>query len=177
MMTNIQPYNVRIRKAEVVLACAMGLVVVGAAPARAETRSQPEDENIEVTCLREALDDIDVVVQPGVLEHEKAERLSRKFRQSVQQWREERGSMSSIDDMSMLTPYQNIIGMGTDALPLLLAQLKAEGDEPDQWFWALLTIAEANDLNPPQVAAEDQGDYQKMAKMWLEWGESRRYAG
>jgi len=100
-----------------------------------------------------------------------------KFDQLRQDWRSERGSMSSIDDMSMLTPYQNIIGMGLDALPLLLSQLRAEGDEPDQWFWALLTIAEANDLEPPQIAEEDQGNYLKMAKAWLEWGENLAYAG
>jgi hypothetical protein len=84
--------------------------------------------------------------------------------------------MSAIDDMSMLAPYQNIIGMGLDALPLILAQLKAEGDDPDQWFWALQTISEANDLEPPQVQPEDQGNFKKMADIWLAWSEAKGYA-
>jgi hypothetical protein len=99
-----------------------------------------------------------------------------RFDQLRKDWQNERGSMSSIDDMSMLIPYQNIIGMGMDALPLLLSQLRAEGDDPDQWFWALLTIAEANDLEPPQIAEEDQGNFLKMAKAWLAWGENLEYA-
>jgi len=100
-----------------------------------------------------------------------------RFQSFVKQWREERGTMSSIDDMSALVPFQNIIGMGIDAVPLLLAQLKSEGNDPDQWFWALLTIAKANDLEPPQIAEEDQGNYLKMAKAWITWGENQVYAG
>ncbi len=142
----------------------------------AETSSQLEEENIvEVTCPQEATD-VDVVVEPGALEHDKAERLSRKFKQFVGQWRQERGSMSSIDDMSMLTPYENIIGMGLDALPLIFAQLKEEGDEPDQWFWALHTISEANDLTPPEVKPEDQGNFRKMAQAWFAWAKDQGYA-
>jgi hypothetical protein len=100
-----------------------------------------------------------------------------RFQNLVDEWQRERGAMSSITEMSMLTPYQNIIGMGVDALPLILTKLKAEGDDPDQWFWALLTISEANDLNPPQIGEEDRGDFRKMAQIWLEWGKSQGYAG
>lgn len=111
-----------------------------------------------------------------LLKSQKSENDSVRFQKLVQQWRDQRGSMSAIDDMSMLIPYQNIIGMGIDAMPLLLAQLKADGDDPDQWFWALQTIAEANALNPPVVQEEDQGNYQKLAAAWLGWGESQGYA-
>jgi len=84
--------------------------------------------------------------------------------------------MSSITGMSMLRPYQQIIGMGKDALPFILAELKEEADDPDQWFWALSIIAEANDLIPPQIGANVQGDYQAMAQVWLEWGGQQGYA-
>jgi len=64
----------------------------------------------------------------------------------------------------MLPSYQSIIGMGEEALPLILAQLKSERDEPDQWFWALRAITGANPVRP-----EDQGNFAKMAQAWLQW--------
>jgi hypothetical protein len=100
-----------------------------------------------------------------------------RFRNLVSTWRNERGSMSSITEMSMLPSYQKIIGMGVDAIPLILKELKSEGDDPDQWFWALLSISEANDLIPPQIKVEDQGNFRKMAQAWLEWADNQGYAG
>jgi hypothetical protein len=73
--------------------------------------------------------------------------------------------------MSMLEPYQMIIAMGQNVVPYIFAQLKAEGDEPDQWFWALRMITRANPVRP-----EDQGDFRAMAKAWLEWGARRELA-
>ena len=80
--------------------------------------------------------------------------------------------MSSITEMAMLPPYQSIIGMGEEAIPLILAQLKSEGDEPDQWFWALAAITGAN-----PISAEDKGNFAKMAQAWFNWAEDAGYAG
>jgi hypothetical protein len=176
MLKNIQTSN--LTKAEVVLACAMGLIIVGGVPTQAQTCSRAEGEGVaEVTPLWEVLEDIDIVIEPGALEHEKGERLSRKFKQLAQDWREERGVMSSVTAMSMLPSYQSIIGMGPEALPLILAELRAEGNDPDQWFWALVCISKAADLSSPQIAPEDQGNFRRMAQAWLEWGEAQGYAG
>jgi len=87
-----------------------------------------------------------------------------KFQNLIRQWRDERGAMSSITGAAMLPSYQSIIGMGEEALPLILAQLKSERDEPDQWFWALRAITGANPVRP-----EDQGNFAKMAQAWLQW--------
>jgi hypothetical protein len=95
-----------------------------------------------------------------------------RFRMLAEQWRQERGAMSSITQMSTLPSYQKIIGMGDDAVPLILAQLRSEGDEPDQWFWALRIITDADPVRP-----EDRGNFQAMAKAWLAWSESEDYAG
>lgn len=99
-----------------------------------------------------------------------------RFELLREEWRKQRGAMSSITAMSMLRPYQQIIGMGPDAVPLILAELRAEGDDPDQWFWALSTIAEANNLTPPEIAPAHQGDYRAMALAWLDWGRVQGYA-
>jgi hypothetical protein len=93
-----------------------------------------------------------------------------KFQGLVDLWKHERGSMSSITEMSALRPYQTIIGMGEDAVPLILAQLEAEGDDPDQWFWALVAITE---VNPGE---KYQGNYRKMAQAWFDWAKDEGYA-
>jgi len=94
-----------------------------------------------------------------------------KFQELVAQWQKERGARSSITAISMMPTYQRIIGMGEDAVPLILKQLRSEGDQPDQWFWALQAITGANPVDP-----EDRGDFPKMAQAWLKWGEEN-YAG
>ena len=95
-----------------------------------------------------------------------------QFQDFANEWKTKRGSTSSITQMSVLEPYQKIIGLGEDAVPFILAQLKSEGDEPDQWFWALKMITGANPVLP-----EQQGDFRAMAKAWITWGENQQYAG
>ena len=93
-----------------------------------------------------------------------------RFQNLVNEWRRERGAMSSITEMVMLPSYQKIIGMGDDAVALILAELKSEGDEPDQWFWALKAIT-GEDPVPPA----DRGKLPRMAAAWLNWARDRGY--
>jgi hypothetical protein len=95
-----------------------------------------------------------------------------KFQSLAKEWREQRGSSSSITEVAMLTPYQEIIGMGLDAISPIIAELRSEGDDPDQWFWALRAITKANPVKP-----EDRGNFRKMAEAWLAWAEEEGYAG
>ena len=60
--------------------------------------------------------------------------------------------------------YLRIIGMGEAALPLVLAQLKREGDDPDHWFTALQAIT-----GEDPVSEESCGDTVSMANEWLSW--------
>lgn len=94
-----------------------------------------------------------------------------KFQDLVGSWRQERGATSSITEMSLCPSYQSIIGMGMTAVEFILMEIAGEGDEPDQWFWALRAITGEN-----PVPEEEQGDYVRMAKRWLEWGVLQRYA-
>jgi hypothetical protein len=61
--------------------------------------------------------------------------------------------------------YLKIIGMGWDAVPFLLQELK---NEPDLWFLALRSIT---DENP--VTDEIRGNIKAMSKAWLTWAEER----
>ena len=95
-----------------------------------------------------------------------------KFQNLAKQWRTERGARSSITQMAMMPAYQSIIGMGEDAIQPIILELKAEGDDPDHWFWALRAITGASPLNP-----EDKGDTLRMARAWIKWAEDEGYAG
>ncbi len=56
--------------------------------------------------------------------------------------------------------YQQIIGMGPDALPLILTELERQ---PDHWFWALNAIV-GDDI------ARDTETVEGAAQAWISWG-------
>ncbi|MHC5824234.1 MAG: hypothetical protein ACYT04_52460, partial [Nostoc sp.] len=89
------------------------------------------------------------------------------FMKLANQWRSETKHMSLMSDMILHTAYQQIIGMGTNAVPLILEELSRE---PEHWFWALRSITGANPIKP-----EDRGRVKKMAEAWLDWGRQHGY--
>src|SRR4051812_33627206 len=88
-----------------------------------------------------------------------------RFRRLAAEWKDLSQHMSNPAQMAMLRPYQKIIGMGADAVPFILEELRRE---PDQWFWALEAIT---DENP--VPADTAGKVRQMAQAWIEWGKGR----
>ncbi len=88
-----------------------------------------------------------------------------KFQRLAAEWKAKSRFLSNTAQMAMLPPYQKIIGMGWDAVPLILEELRRE---PDQWFWALEAITEENPV-PPEAA----GRVDLMARAWLDWGRQR----
>jgi hypothetical protein len=97
-------------------------------------------------------------------------RNAAKFQALTLEWQQQHAAMSSITEMASLPAYQKIIGLGEDAVPMILAQLKDEGAEPDQWFWALRALTDADPVPP-----EDRGNSMKMAQAWIAWGENLGY--
>ena len=93
--------------------------------------------------------------------------LETQFRALADQWRRETGMLSSVSQMAAHPAYQEIIGMGTAAIPLLLRELQ---ENPDHWFMALYALSGENPV-PPQYA----GRFPKMSEYWLEWGRRKGY--
>jgi len=93
--------------------------------------------------------------------------LERRFRELAQEWREATEFTSSTTDMVMHPAYQQIIGIGRAALPLIFAELRRA---PDHWFWALKAIT-----GEDPVAPADRGKVQRMTDAWLAWGHARGY--
>ncbi len=90
-----------------------------------------------------------------------AESPEARFQRLVREWREATGHFSSSRDMAMHRAYQEIIGMGVEALPLLLREMERE---PDHLFWALRAIT-----GQDPVPAEHRGRIAEMARDWIEW--------
>ena len=90
-----------------------------------------------------------------------------RFRDLVCEWKKATLFTSSITEIATRPAYQQIIGMGKAALPLIFAELRRE---PDHWFWALKAIT-GDDPVPPAA----RGDMERMAQAWLVWAKNRGY--
>lgn len=90
-----------------------------------------------------------------------------KFRALALQWQQETRHLSLISDIVLNTAYQQIIGMGAPAIPLILQELK---EKPDHWFWALRSIIGESPI-PPKA----RGRLSQMTEAWLTWGREHGY--
>jgi hypothetical protein len=63
--------------------------------------------------------------------------------------------------------YQQIIGMGEPAIPLILDEFERR---PSHWSWALTAIT--GDDPVPESA---RGRLKEMAAAWLQWGREKGY--
>jgi hypothetical protein len=90
-----------------------------------------------------------------------------RFDRLATEWKEQSRYLSNTAQMAMLPPYQRIIGMGLPVVPLLLEELRRE---PNQWFWALEAITDANPVPP-----EASGRVRAMAQAWIDWGKQHGF--
>ena len=96
-----------------------------------------------------------------------AQELEVTFNHLVQQWRAETHFLSSTHQMVLHPAYQQIIGMGEAAVPLLLRELEQKSG---RWFWALKSITREDPVPP-----EAKGRTQVMIQAWLDWGRAKGY--
>jgi hypothetical protein len=70
-----------------------------------------------------------------------------------------------VHEMVMHSAYQQIIGLGPVALPLIFKELEAKGD---WWFWALTAIT-------GEDVAKGTDTFDGARQMWLDWGRKYGY--
>ena len=102
--------------------------------------------------------------------HESEETMvhtAERFDELTREWKEKKRFLSSVSQIAMLPSYQQIIGMGSVALPFIFRELQ---NEPDHWFWALASITGENPVPPDQ-----RGRIGLMTQAWLNWGRSKGY--
>jgi hypothetical protein len=90
-----------------------------------------------------------------------------KFKTLVSDWRASRNQAGSVFEMAMHPAYQQIIGMGQDAVPLILFELE---ESVDHWFWALAAITGAN-----PVPDSHRGRLKLMTQDWIMWAKRQGY--
>ena len=95
------------------------------------------------------------------------EKLRARFHRLATQWRDECQLLSSTTAKAMHPAYQQIIGLGPEALPLILKELS---ETPGHWFWALKSIT-----GEDPVPAADVGNIRRMTEAWVNWGRENGY--
>ena len=92
------------------------------------------------------------IADPDAVRHE--------FEHLAAIWRRETGGAPFLITRVTHWAYQRIIGLGPEALPLILRELERE---TDHWYWALNAIS-------GEDAAEGVEELRRAAAMWLKWG-------
>lgn len=125
-------------------------------PASAEIQSvNPEGDTITLTIT--TITTLTLTTQESV--------AVRKFRKLADQWRRETRYQSSVTKMAMHPAYQQIIGMGQEALTLILKELqKTRG----HWLWALVAIV-------GEDHAPEGCNFSEAVDAWLDWGMRHHY--
>jgi len=88
-----------------------------------------------------------------------------EFRALADQWQRETRKLSSVEKIVLHPAYQKIIGMGKEALPLIIRELK---NSPGHWLWALVMITRQDVAKPGQ-------SFREACNEWVRWGESKGY--
>lgn len=101
------------------------------------------------------------------MQQNKQQQLKETFSKLVEQWRLETRGISSTTELILHPAYQQIIGMGSDVIPLLLRELE---NKTGRWFWALKSITREDPVPP-----ESRGKTQDMITAWLDWGRKKGY--
>jgi len=94
--------------------------------------------------------------------------IALRFNQLAQEWKANRSRHTSFARDQVSHPaYLEIIGLGPDALPLILKELETE---LDHWFVALKSISHED-----PVPAEKKGKMEEMRNAWIKWGHDKGY--
>lgn len=83
------------------------------------------------------------------------------------EWEDNTAYLSSMTKIVIHPAYQQIIGMGQIAIPLILLEMEKK---PDHWFWALRSITGEDPVLP-----EHRGRLRQMTEDWLRWGRKNGY--
>ena len=93
--------------------------------------------------------------------------VAQRFQKLAKQWQRETAHLSLATPMAQHPAYREIVGMGKEVVPLILAELRRR---PDHWFIALEEIT-----GEMPIPEEDWGKLSRMAAAWIAWGEARGY--
>ena len=93
------------------------------------------------------------------------ESVKEKFFRLADEWSEAVRNVSSLTAMAAHSKYREIISLGWEAVPFLLADLR---DNNRFWFPALAEITKIRPYDP-----RDVGNSKKMIDAWIRWGKKK----
>ena len=99
----------------------------------------------------------------------KTEELESSFEELAEQWLTETAVHSNPAIITRHPAYSRIIGLGEQAIPLILAEVSEARNRP-HWF---LVLSDITGMNP--APEESWGKVGEVAAAWLEWGKEQGY--
>ena len=115
--------------------------------------------------VREVIVFIEEPLDSSVQGRDHVSNFQQCFERLVEEWKCGRGHSSKLKDLAMHPAYQQIIGMGERAVPLLIEEMI---ERPDQWDWALRAITGTD-----PVPRESWGKLKDIAAAWVAWGREK----
>jgi hypothetical protein len=91
-----------------------------------------------------------------------------RFYGLLKKWKAETSHISRRDMVYLHESYQQIIGMGIDALPFIFKEMRENGG---RWFWALKSITRHEPYRGQTGIPTEQ-----VRLTWLEWAQGNGYA-
>lgn len=88
------------------------------------------------------------------------------FDKFKEEWQNDTAIISNPNQIAMHPAYQRIIGMGANAIPLIIREMVKK---PGHWFWALKAIT-----GEDPVPEEARGNIKRMTELWLDWWEENK---
>ena len=88
-----------------------------------------------------------------------------RFHNLATEWLSEVGSVSSVDALTSHPKYRDIVRLGWDVVPFLLADLQ---QNRGFWFTALSEITGIRPFDP-----SDAGKSKRMTEAWINWGKRK----
>jgi hypothetical protein len=110
--------------------------------------------------------DFNLALTVTVAQTTKETAIEQRFHKLADQWRKETRHQSSASKMAMHPAYQQIIGMGREAVPFILQELKRTRGH---WLWALFAIT-------GEDPAPEGSTFAEAVDAWLSWGMQHGYA-
>jgi hypothetical protein len=96
---------------------------------------------------------------------DKTSQLDQIFNRLAKRWYSETRRLASAEQMVLHPAYQQIIGMGKDALPLIFKELNRTRGH---WIWALAMILRDDKAKPGM-------NFREAVDAWLAWGRNNGY--
>jgi transcriptional regulator with GAF, ATPase, and Fis domain len=113
------------------------------------------------------LDDVISSIAVVVQKEKRLKKVEKRFSTLVNEWLAATKFLSSTTESVIHPAYQQIIGMGEAAIPLLLRELEQASG---RWFWALRSIT-----GEDPIPEEQRGKTEEMITAWINWGAEKGY--